>query len=69
MDESPSALQDYFDMNVQALAQLTDLIRGKLDPVKRMIIVALITADVHGRDIVEQLAEEGVYSTDEFLWQ
>lgn len=49
--------------------QLTELIRGHLDPIKRSILVALITTDVHSRDIVETLVNEGVDSINDFNWQ
>lgn len=38
--------------------KLIELVRSSLDPVKHKIIVALITADVHNRDIIEELAKE-----------
>ena len=64
-----SSLQDWFDMNEQQLNALTDLVRGKLDLIKHRVIVALITQDVHARDIVETLAKEAVSSTTDFIWQ
>ena len=36
---------------------------------RRKIIVALVTTDVHARDIVENLMKEGVSSISDFLWQ
>ncbi len=33
------------------------------------MLVALITIDVHNRDIVEQLDQQGVCSASEFGWQ
>lgn len=51
------------------LTQLIDLVRGNLDSVRRKIIVALVTTDVHARDIVESLVKEQVSSTQDFLWQ
>ena len=40
------------------LTQLIDLVRGNLDSVRRKIIVALVTTDVHARDIIESLVKE-----------
>ena len=48
---------------------MTELIRGKLTPIKRKILVSLITIDVHARDIVEQLVHENVESINDFNWQ
>ena len=50
------------------LNQLIELVRGNLDSVRRKIIVALVTTDVHARDIVESLVKESVSSTNDFLW-
>jgi dynein heavy chain len=44
-------------------------VRSNLDSVRRKIIVALVTTDVHARDIVESLVKEGVSSINDFLWQ
>jgi dynein heavy chain len=46
--------------NVRQLSQLTALVRGKLTKLERGVIVALVTTDVHARDIVEQLFEAKV---------
>jgi len=69
MDENPYALQDLLDINKTQLEQLTDLIRSNLPSLRRKILIALITTDVHGRDIVAKLTSEGVCSTSDFLWQ
>lgn len=37
----------------EGLVELTTLIRGKLNSLERKILVALITTEVHGRDIIE----------------
>lgn len=68
MDDNPFAMEDYFELIKQQLQQLTELIRGKLTPVQRKTLVALITQDVHARDIVEQLHQESVHSPFDFLW-
>ena len=62
-------------MKKWALKYKTDLhklilkIRGSLDKLVRLVIVALITTDVHARDIIEELHERNVISTHDFLWQ
>lgn len=40
-----------------------------LPAIKRKILVSLITTDVHARDIVEILSNEGVESISDFNWQ
>lgn len=39
---------------------MTELIRSSLSSIRRKVIVALITQDVHARDIVEKLKKENV---------
>ncbi|CAM9594527.1 unnamed protein product [Heterosigma akashiwo] len=56
----------------QYLADLQDLIvkiRGDLSKLERKTIVALVTTDVHARDIIEQLIQEGVQNPTSFTWQ
>jgi len=48
---------------------LTELIRGDLTSIRRKIIVALITQDVHARDIVDKLGSSNVSSIQTFYWQ
>ena len=43
--------------------------RGSLQPIQHKIVVALITQDVHGRDIVDSMVQENITSPSEFYWQ
>ncbi len=45
------------------------MVRGELSSLERRIIVALITTDVHNRDITEKLAMNDVENSNDFLWQ
>ncbi|KAJ1441552.1 dynein heavy chain, N-terminal region 2-domain-containing protein, partial [Ochromonadaceae sp. CCMP2298] len=51
------------------LHKLIVKIRGNLPSLVRKIIVALVTTDVHARDIIDELCERQVESTHDFLWQ
>jgi hypothetical protein len=44
-------MQAYHQRLVSELHDLTTLVRSDLQPLQRAVIVALVTADVHGRDI------------------
>jgi dynein heavy chain len=68
MTDNPLALEDWFNINVSQIEVLTDLVRGELSDLKRRVIVALITVDVHARDIVEELKADQVSSINEFKW-
>ena len=50
------------------LTELTELVKKPLSELKRKVIVALITQDVHGRDIVNKLNEEDIDNVNDFLW-
>jgi dynein heavy chain len=69
MSDNPFALQDWLQVNIMQLTQLIELVRGNLDSIRRKIIVALVTTDVHARDIVENLVKEQISSVQDFLWQ
>ncbi|XP_051560675.1 dynein axonemal heavy chain 6 [Myxocyprinus asiaticus] len=63
------ALQEFELINFERLNALAALVRGNLPSLHRNIITALITIDVHARDIVSELVKEKVDSSDNFEWQ
>lgn len=66
MDDNPLSLQDHLGYTEDGLKLLVELIRNPLDPIKRKILVSLITAEVHCRDVIEQLADAGTDSVNDF---
>lgn len=54
---------------LKQLSNLTRLVRGQLSKLHRKLVSALITIDVHARDIVNDLAVKGISSEYEFDWQ
>ncbi|XP_064860607.1 dynein axonemal heavy chain 6-like [Oncorhynchus nerka] len=63
------ALQDFEYVNIDRLNALAALVRGQLPTLHRNIITALITVDVHARDIVTDLVARKVDSSSNFEWQ
>lgn len=63
------ALAAWYDLNVAQLGDLTVLVRSKLTKLHRKIIVALVTTDVHARDIIEILRDDKVDTVSNFTWQ
>jgi dynein heavy chain len=68
-DSIQDAIADWYETNVAQLEELTQLVREDLPLVKRRSIVALVTQDVHNRDIIETLRDEEVSSISDFKWQ
>jgi dynein heavy chain len=58
----------YIDL-VRALEKMTEVVRGPLTPLLRKTVVALVTLDVHNRDIVDSLIEAKCCSKSDFAWQ
>lgn len=52
----------------QNLNKLAELVRGELPKLVRNIIGALITIDVHARDVVTQMVENKVSGLNDFEW-
>ena len=48
-------MQAGLQLRVDALQALTALVRGDLTDLSRRVLAALITIDVHARDIVDSL--------------
>ena len=68
-NDTTTPIQAWYNTNLTQLSSLTAAVRGDLTKIQRKIIVALCTVDVHARDIVRELMEANVESTDDFKWQ
>ena len=63
-------LADHLKKNSEQLDELTIIIRRPtLTELERCILVALVTQDVHARDIVETLRSTNVNTVYDFTWQ
>jgi len=62
------SLDDWLKTNIDQLEILTAKVRGDLSDLKRRAIVALITVDVHARDIVDELNQNKIESINDFKW-
>ena len=63
------AMTAFEAININQLAEMSEVVRGQLTGLERKIVVALITIDVHARDIVQQLLGEKIYNNNDFGWQ
>lgn len=48
--------------------QVVNKVRGKLSKLERKTLSALIVVDVHARDVVAELATQGVTHESDFEW-
>ncbi|XP_012666455.1 dynein heavy chain 6, axonemal [Otolemur garnettii] len=63
------ALEVFEGVNFERLNALAAIVRGSLPKLHRNILTALITIDVHARDIVTELVHYKVEAVDSFDWQ
>jgi dynein heavy chain len=68
-DDPWEELQEYNDTQMTELEDIVEKVRGDLPSDTRKMINALITQDVHYRDIVSDLLMQENLSPDEFKWQ
>ncbi|XP_053317654.1 dynein axonemal heavy chain 6 [Spea bombifrons] len=68
-EDNLNSVAKFEKVNFERLNALAGLVRGQLPSLHRNIITALITIDVHARDIVSDLVKDQVSSIDSFEWQ
>lgn len=62
-------LAAYGDKCTRDLSQIVELVRGTLTKLERASCSALIVIDVHARDVVIAMSEQGVEDVTDFNWE
>uniref|UniRef100_A0A7N6BTR8 Dynein axonemal heavy chain 7 n=1 Tax=Anabas testudineus TaxID=64144 RepID=A0A7N6BTR8_ANATE len=63
-----NSLPAYVEKCNTQIADIVELVRGKLPGGARMTLGALTVIDVHARDVVAKLAEDRISSLNDFAW-
>ncbi|KEG14779.1 putative dynein heavy chain [Trypanosoma grayi] len=66
--DSEQLMAAFKQENYTKLEELAGLTARKLTKVQRILLSTLITIDVHGRDLVDEMCENGVLEPKEFGW-
>eukprot|EP00937_MAST-01D_sp_MAST-1D-sp2_P001492 g1492.t1 len=66
--ENPKAMPDFLDFSVRQIARMVETVRGPLDKLQRTLMGALLTIDVHARDVVKAMVRDKTETTIDFNW-
>ena len=61
-------MRKYSEKSNGQLSNIVNMVRGELTKLERATMSALVTIDVHARDVVVQMAKDGVSDAKDFKW-
>eukprot|EP00927_Polykrikos_kofoidii_P031997 TRINITY_DN2738_c0_g1_i1.p1 TRINITY_DN2738_c0_g1~~TRINITY_DN2738_c0_g1_i1.p1 ORF type:complete len:3358 (+),score=626.85 TRINITY_DN2738_c0_g1_i1:1049-10075(+) len=62
------AIADYEKQLFDQLNDIVELIRGEMTKLARVTVCAMVTIDVHARDVVTDMAKNNIDSPEDFAW-
>jgi dynein heavy chain len=65
---SDGALKEWKEVADQQLGEMIAMVRGKLQPLERQMLGALIVLDVHAQYVVDIMIKSQVSSLNDFNW-
>lgn len=65
---NPRAMAQFLTFSLKQIDAMVDLVRAPLDKQQRTLLGALLTIDVHARDVVRAMVAKNVQSLSEFEW-
>ncbi len=66
--EGPEAVKRYVEVSTERLNQVVALVRGNLSKLARTTLEALVVIDVHARDVVQRMLQDGIETINDFNW-
>jgi dynein heavy chain len=66
---TPGAMNNWLEEYKEYLVQLVTLINSPLKSLERKVIIALVTTDVHAKDIIDILNKDKIHDVAAFTWQ
>ena len=66
--KNSQALKEFFDFSDKQLKNMIKLVRGKLTPLNRSAMGALIVLDVHALQVVTNMIQSRVENINDFPW-
>lgn len=68
LNRGNAGVKEYADVCHKQLLDIAQVVRGDLNGLARITLGALITIDVHARDVVFNMADAGVSTVTDFEW-
>jgi dynein heavy chain len=65
---NPKAMEQFLRFSLRQIDAMVDLIRAPLDKQQRTLLGALLTIDVHARDVIRTLVAKKIGDLNEFEW-
>ena len=65
---NPKAVKEFLEFSLQQIDSMVNLVRGELSKLQRILMGALITIDVHARDVVRSLVAQKISNLNDFEW-